>query len=86
MSRYLRNKQDGFIYDWHPILAANPRCEEVTEEQAFPERFVKPEVVEVVEQKRKTKGALSLETANIPEPPQFTNAELAVEAGKRWPK
>lgn len=37
--KYLRNKADGFIYEWHPVLANNPKCEEVTEMQAFPERF-----------------------------------------------
>lgn len=37
--RYLRNRNDGFIYPWDAILADNPLCEEVTEEQAFPERF-----------------------------------------------
>lgn len=32
---------DGTIYHWHPILAANPKCEEVSEDEAFPERVVK---------------------------------------------
>lgn len=38
--RYLRNKDDGTIYEWHRILAQNPKCVEVSEEEAFPERFV----------------------------------------------
>ena len=46
MPRYLRNRNDGWIYEWDAILAANPVCEEVSEEEAYPERFVKPEVVE----------------------------------------
>ena len=33
MTRYLRNKVDGTIYGWNSILAANPKCEEVTEEE-----------------------------------------------------
>lgn len=37
-TRYLRNIKDGTIYEWHPILAEHPLCEEVSEEEAFPER------------------------------------------------
>jgi hypothetical protein len=33
--RYLRNKNDGFIYGYNEILAANPDVEEVTEAEAF---------------------------------------------------
>lgn len=40
MARYLKNKNDGFIYDWNPILADNPLVEEVSEEQAFPEKYI----------------------------------------------
>lgn len=36
--RYLRNTKDGTIYEWHPILAEHPLCEEVSEEEVFPER------------------------------------------------
>ncbi|MEI2419102.1 hypothetical protein V6O07_02425, partial [Arthrospira platensis SPKY2] len=69
--RYLRNKKDGFIYPWHPTLAKNPLCEEVTEEQAFPERFVRTEQVERVRLSRAARQAreLALATANVPEPP-----------------
>ena len=38
--RYLRHKTDGTIYEWHPILADNPKCEEVNEQQAYPEKFI----------------------------------------------
>jgi len=40
MIRWLRNKNDGEIYEWDEILAENPLTEEVTEEQAFPEKFL----------------------------------------------
>lgn len=83
--RYLRNKRDGFIYEWHEILAANPLCEEVTEEQAFPERFVKPEVVEEVKKARiKRKGALDMST-ELPAEPDTTMPELAAEAARGLP-
>ena len=42
MNRWLRNKVDGTIYGWDPILARNPKCEEVSEEVAFPEKFLTP--------------------------------------------
>lgn len=40
MTRWLRNKADGTIYEWDRYLAANPKCEEVSEEVAFPEKFL----------------------------------------------
>jgi len=42
MSKYLRHKTDGTIYDWNPILARDPICEEVTEAQAYPNRAPAP--------------------------------------------
>lgn len=85
--RYLRNKRDGFIYGWHPVLANNPLCEEVTEEEAFPERFLKPEQVEQV---RKTRAArktkpLDLSTDDIPESPVYNSPELEADASKDLP-
>lgn len=78
MARYLRNVKDGFIYDWNPILAENPMCEEVTEEQAFPENFVPK-----AQKGRKT--ALKLETP-VEEPPVVVNEELNLEASKGLPE
>lgn len=71
--RYLRDKA-GFVYDWNPILAKNPDCEEVTEEEAYPENFIP---------KKQTgrKSSLTLETADIPEAPTG-NDELNQEASK----
>jgi hypothetical protein len=75
MARFLRNKRDGFIYDWNPILAENPICEEVTEEQAYPERFVPK-----TQKGRKSK--LALETEDVPEEPVVVNEELNIEASR----
>lgn len=85
MARYLRNRKDGFIYDWHPILAQNELCVEVTEEEAYPERFVKPEVVEKVEKVRTRRGKLDLATADVAEPPAITNPDIAADASRRLP-
>lgn len=83
MTRYLRNKADGFIYEWHPILANNPKCEEITEQEAFPERFAPVEVVEKA--KRRTKK-LALETDDIPEAPVYTSPELSADASRNLPE
>jgi hypothetical protein len=81
MARYLRNIKDGFIYDWNPILAENPMCEEVTEEEAFPENFV-PKA------QKGRKSALKLDTPaeEIPETPAVENEELNAEASKGLPE
>lgn len=88
MTKYLRNKNDGFIYGWNPILAANPLCEEVTEEEAFPERFVRPEQVEKVKKTRaKTKTQpLDLSTDDIEDDPKYTSPELEADASRGLPE
>ena len=75
MARYLRNKKDGFIYDWNPILAKNALCEEVTEQEAFPEKFVP-------KKQKGRKSGLALETEDIPEAPAPMNEELNAEASR----
>jgi hypothetical protein len=89
---YIRVKKDGFIYEYNEIMAANPACEVIPEEVAFPERFIPAhvEVEEVVEPKVratrvKRKAALDLSTADIPEAPAYTSAELAEEASRGMP-
>jgi hypothetical protein len=84
--RYLRNKKDGFIYEWHPILAENPLCEEVTEQEAYPERFITPaieeKIEEVVKTRAKRKSKLDLTTENIPEQLAFFSEELNADASR----
>lgn len=81
MARYLRNKRDGFIYDYTELLAENPMVEEVTEEEAFPEKFIP---------KKQTgrKTALKLETPveEIPVEPPVVNAELNADASRGLPE
>ncbi len=76
--RYLKNKVDGFIYEWNEILAKNPKCEEVTEEEAFPERFVTPAVEKA---KRRTKK-LDLSGDDNSENTPYTPPELAEDAAR----
>jgi len=73
--RWLRNTKDGEIYGWNQILADNPLTEEVTEEQAFPEKFLPKK-----QKGRKTK--VNLKTEVIPEEEKAVNIELAEEATK----
>ena len=38
--KYLRPKEKGTIYSWNQYIALNPNVEEVSEEEAFPERHI----------------------------------------------
>jgi len=78
MARFLRNKKDGFIYDWNPILAENPLCEEVTEEEAFPEKFIP-------KKQKGRKTGLTLETESVPEEPEYVNEDVNADASKDLP-
>lgn len=62
MKTYLRHKSKGTVYEYNSFLADHPSIEQVTEEQAFPERF-EPKVA------KGRKPKVSLTTTDIPEPP-----------------
>ena len=90
---FIRVKADGFIYDFNPILAKNTECEVVSEEVAYPERFIPPAAAQRIADTaeiakatgRKKKAALDLSTADIPEAPAYTPPELAEEASRGLP-
>lgn len=69
--KWLRNIVDGTIYGWNEILAENPKIEEVTEEQAFPEKFMTKE-------QKTRKPKISLKTKEVVKPDD-TSIELAEE-------
>ena len=54
---FLRHKLTGYIHGWTAILATNPIVEEVSEEVAFPERFLTK-----TRKSRKKKSKLDLAT------------------------
>ena len=88
MVKYLKSRKDGWIFEWDPILAKNPICYEVTEEEAYPERFIPVKQVEEAKKaraKRKTTLDFGLDdiTADIPD---LTSPELAADAARGWPK
>ena len=78
MTRWLKNKVDGEIYEWDPILAENPKTEEVTEEQAFPEKHIP-------KKQRGRPAKVNLATEE-PKEPDNTPAELAEEASRGLPE
>ena len=83
---YIRVKKDGFIYEYNETLAKNPGCEVVPEEIAYPERFVKPEVVEKVKTvRRKRKYSLDLSTEEAAEVEPFSNQDINVDASRNLP-
>jgi hypothetical protein len=80
--QYLRNKNDGFIYEWHPVLAKNPLCEEVTEQEAYPERFM---TTSVEKAKKRTKKIELVADDNLTEPVN-SSAELSADASRNLPE
>jgi hypothetical protein len=85
---FLRNKNDGFIYGWNEILAQNPLCEPVTEEEAFPERFLKAEQVEQVKKTRAKRKAkpLDLSTDDTQDEPRYVAPEIEADASRDLPE
>lgn len=85
--RYLKSRKDGWIFEWDPILDKNPHLYEVTEQEAFPERFIPTDAVEAVAVKRgrKKREPVDLFTADIPEEPAYTNQALNTEAARGLP-
>lgn len=88
MARYLRSLSNGVIFDWNERLALNTsKVEEITEEQAFPERFAPPHVVAVMEAPKEEKAKrgkkqIPLETAVIPVEEPYTPPELGAQAAR----
>ena len=80
--RYLRNKNDGFIYEWHPVLAKNELCEEITEEEAFPERFM---TAAVEKAKKRAKKIELVADDNLTEP-VYSSPELSADASRDLPE
>ena len=79
-ARWLKNIVDGEIYRWNEILAENPRTKEVTEEEAFPEKFI-PKA------QKGRKPELDLSTEEDPIPVKDTVApEIAAEATRNIDK
>tara|TARA_B100000424_G_C22768488_1_gene413939 strand:- start:3 stop:326 length:324 start_codon:yes stop_codon:yes gene_type:complete len=72
--RWLKNIKDGTIYGWNEILADNPLTVEVTEEEAFPERFIP-------KSQKGRKPKVNMETEVVEDTPKVA-AEIEEEATK----
>ena len=85
--RYLRNINDGFIYGWNPILAKNALCVEVTEEEAYPERFVDKKIVAKAKKSQaKRKAGLELTTDDTADEPVYVAPEIEADASRDLPE
>lgn len=86
MNKYLRVRDTNIIYPYNDILAANPKCEVVSEEAAFPERFMPA----TARKPRSPKAVALQEALSVPddalEAPLETDPALAAEAARGWPK
>lgn len=76
--RFLKHKLNGRIYTWDKRLEENPDFYEVSEEQAYPERFVP-------EKQRQRKAKVNLETKDVPEE-ETGNADVDQELTKKLAK
>ena len=78
--RYLKDRS-GFIYEWNEILAENPACVEITEEEAFPEKFIP-------KKQKGRKSGLKLETPadEIPVEPPVENEDINADASRGLPE
>jgi hypothetical protein len=87
MSNWLRRKSDGVIYGYHEALARQKDIfDEVTEEEAWPERFAPP--IDPVKQKdREAKSGLA-KALEQPIPPTevIDDMPLRREASRKLPK
>jgi len=73
-TRWLKNTEDGTIYGWNEVLAAHPKCKEVTEEEAFPENFIPTK-------QKSRKAKVNMETEVVDDTPKVS-AELEEEVTK----
>ena len=76
MTKYLRSKTNGMIFDWSEKLTRNPNVEEVTEQEAYPERFAPVDL-----SKREVMVELSVPKEAVTPPPNIA-PELLAEASK----
>lgn len=80
--RYIRVRKDGFIYPYNDIMAKNPDCEVVTEQDLYPERFVERPEPTPKQRGRKPKFVIEMPADGKPD---LTFEELGVEASKGLP-
>lgn len=80
MARYLKSTQSGVVFSWNERLAAHPDTVEITEREAFPERFTDVKVKD-----RAPKVEIKVPTSAVEEAPQVS-PELLAEASRPFGK
>jgi hypothetical protein len=83
MSRWLKHIDDGYIFGYTDGLAEHPKLREVTEEEAFPEKFAPKQLVKKATARKKQ---LDVSTDDIPGEPEYSNPELNQDASKGLPE
>lgn len=76
MTKYMRSKLNGLVFEWNERMVNNPVVEVVSEQEAFPERFI-PEAFKDVPQR------VSIDIPKeVVEAPAQVAPELIAEASK----
>lgn len=82
--RWLRHTDDGFIYGWTEDLAKHPKLREVSDEEAFPEKYIPTETTA-----RITKGRakpVKVEAPVLPEKPLMSTEEILASMAPAQPE
>lgn len=80
--QYIRVRSDGFIYEYSERLAVHPECEVISEQEAYPERFITPAVEEkiaVLVSTKRPAGRKGAKGAKDAEPPVFDAVSLGLD-------
>ena len=75
ITRFLRHRTHGRIYPYHKYLAESIDFEEITPQEAYPEKHIPAK-----QKGRKTK--LKLDTEEVPTPAEPVNEELNADASR----
>jgi len=84
MTKWLKHREDGYIFPWTPDLSKHPQLVEVTEEEAFPEKFIPKKLVKKASSRKKK--PLDVSTDDIPAEPEYSSPELNDEASQGLPE
>jgi hypothetical protein len=81
-AQWIRSRVNGMVFPYNEVLAENPVCEVISEEEAFPEKFMPAHA------RKRKRGpqqlTLDLTTEDIPEPPGVPE-EVRVQASRGLP-
>ena len=77
--RWLKHIDDGFIFGYTDGLATHLKLREVSEEEAFPEKFAPKQLMKKAATRKKK---LVVSTDDIPQEPAYTSEELNQDASR----